>query len=169
LHRYIQGLKNTSMSNKKKRIWIGSSLLILLLFPLFYRIPVIEVAGEHTSFFIKEEAFVLGWIHSIEKEEWFERYQREDGKIILSDTFFKTFGAGTPFQAKKTMTENGFIHMELDMDYEGLNVTISEFVQTTLFIGNREIPLYHHFDQYENVMITTRKLPVWEYIRGDYF
>lgn len=126
-------------------------------------------SGRGYFFFIKEEAFVLGWIHSIEKEEWFERYQRKDEKIILSDTFFKTFGAGTPFQAKKTMTENGFIQMELDIDYEDLNVTISEFVQTTLFIGDREIPLYHHFDQYENVMITTRKLPVWEYIRGDYF
>ncbi len=144
-------------------------LFILLPVLLFYRFPVIEVAGENTSFFIKEDQFVLGWIHSIEKEEWLESYQREDQKIILTDTFFKTYGAGTPFQANKTMTENGFIHMELDIEYEELNVTISEFVQTTLFINGREIPLYQHFDQYENVIITTRKLPVWEYIRGDYF
>lgn len=156
------------MSNKKKRIWIGSTFLIVLSFLLFYRIPVIEVAGDNTSFFINDDEFVLGWIHSIEKEEWFERYQRQDRKILLTETHFKTYGAGTPYQAKETSTENGFINMEVHIDYEELNLTISKYVQTTLFFSGREVPLYRYFDQYENVIMKTRNLPIWEYIRGDF-
>jgi hypothetical protein len=155
------------MSIKKKQIWIGSAFLIVLLFSHFYRIPVVEIAGDHSSFFIKDDQFVLGWIHSIEKEEWFESYQREGQKIILTETHFKTFGAGTPYQAKETTTKNGFIAMEMHIDYEELNITTSEHVQTTLFFSDREVPLHHYFDQYESVIVRTLHLPVWEYIRGD--
>ena len=111
---------------------------------------------------------MLGWIHSIEKEEWFERYQRENEKIVLTDTHFKTFGAGTPYQGLETTTENGFINIKLYMDYEELNLTISKHVQTTLFFSDREVPLYKYFDQYETVMIKTRDLPIWEFLRGDF-
>lgn len=168
MRHYIQELRNTLMSNKRNRIWIGSAFLIVLLFLLFYRVPVMEVAGVKEAFLIKEEQFVLGWIHSIEKEEWFESYQRVDEKIVLTETHFKTFGAGTPYQAKVTATEDGFINMELHIDYQELNLTISENVQTTLFFSDREVPLYHYFEQYESVRIKPRNLSIWDYIRGDF-
>lgn len=156
------------MSSKQKKIWIGSAFLIALPLLLFYRLPVIEIKGENASFFIRDDQFVLGWIHSIEKEEWFETYQRENEKIVLTETEFKTFGAGTPYQGLETTTENGFIKIELLIDYEELYLTISEHVQTTLFFSDRKVPLYEYFDQYESVLIKPKTLPIWEIKRGDF-
>ncbi|WP_230504327.1 DUF1850 domain-containing protein [Sutcliffiella rhizosphaerae] len=155
------------MNNKRTKIWIGSAFLFALPL-LFYRLPIIEIIGEDTSFFIKEEQFVLGWIHSIEKEEWFEHYERYHEKIILTETRFKTFGAGTPYQGIETTTKDGFITMELQMEHEELNLTISKSVQTTLFFDDRQIPLYDYFDQYESVIIKSSKIPIWTYIRGEF-
>ncbi|MCG5102272.1 DUF1850 domain-containing protein [Oceanobacillus alkalisoli] len=155
------------MSNKKK-IWIGSAFFIVLLFLLFLRLPVILIAGGSSAYYLKENEFTLGWIHSIEKEEWFERYKREKQKIILVETYFKTFGAGTPYEAEETTTENGFIHMEMDIAHEELNITVSENVNLTIYAENREIPLHHDFDDHERVVIKTRSLSIWEYIRGEF-
>lgn len=168
MHLCILGLKNTLMSSKRKLLWIGSAFLIALLFLLFYRLPVIEIAGEDASYYIREDAFELGWIHSIEKEEWFERYERKDGFLLLSKTYFKTFGAGTPYGGLTTKTEDGFIQMDLDIEYEELRLTISENVHTTLFFDDREVPLYDYFDQYETVVIKTTHISIWEFKRGDF-
>lgn len=140
----------------------------MLLFLLFIRIPVIELAGNSTTYFIQEEEIVLGWIHSIEKEEWFETYKREKQNLVLTETHFKTYGAGTPYQAVETETEDGFIQMKMDLVYEKLNITVSENVQTTIFFDDREVPLYRYFDQYETVTIKTTNLPIWEYVRGEF-
>ncbi|TSB47475.1 DUF1850 domain-containing protein [Alkalicoccobacillus porphyridii] len=156
------------MSSKKKKIWIGSAFLIALPLLLFYRLPVIEISGEESSYFIREDEFELGWIHSIEKEEWVEHYERQQDILVLTETHFKTFGAGTPYQGEETTTEDGFIRMALNIEHEELNVTISEHVQTTLFILDREVPLYHCFEQYESVTIKARNLALWEYKRGEF-
>ncbi len=119
-------------------------------------------------FFIRDDQFELGWIHSIEKEEWFETYERENEKIVLTETKFKTFGAGTPYEGLETTTEDGFIKIKLNIEYEELNLTISENVQTTLFFSDRDVPLYDYFDQYESVLIEARNISIWEIIRGDF-
>lgn len=156
------------MSSKKRMFWFGSACFIVLLFLLFFRIPVIEVSGETYSYFIKEKEFTLGWIHSIEKEEWFEDYVRNKKNIVLTDTRFKTFGAGTPYEGIETVTDDGFIQMKMDIVYPELNLTISERVETTLFFEDREVPLYQYFEQYENVFFKVQYLPIWKYIRGDF-
>lgn len=155
------------MSNKK-RIWIGSAFLIVLLFLLLLRLPVIELAGDNNSYYLKHNEFTLGWIHSIEKEEWFENYKREKQEIVLLETYFKTFGAGTPYEVEGTTTENGFIHMDMDVAYEELNVTASEYVDLTIYMENREISLHHYFNDHERVLISVRTVPIWEYIRGEF-
>lgn len=156
------------MSNRKKVSAIGSACFVVLLFLLLFRQPVIEVSGETDTYFIKEDEFTLGWIHSIEKEEWYETYKRDKKNIVLTESRFKTFGAGTPYEAKNTITEDGFIIMQVDITHPELNVTISEKVQTTLCLHNRHIQLYQYFDQYENVIFKVRYLPLWKYVRGDF-
>lgn len=155
------------MSSKKKIVSIGSACLIVLLF-LIYPLPVTELTGEKHNYFIKEDEFILSWIHSIEKEEWLETYTINGEKFILTETKFKTFGAGTPYTGKNTSQENGFVKIELNYEYESLNITISENVKTTLFIESRKIPLYEIFAQYETVIIKRRNIPFWKYIRGDF-
>jgi len=56
-----------------KRFMMGSTvLLIVLLVLLLVKVPVTQVSFKEDSFFLKEETFELGWIHSVEKEPWFE-------------------------------------------------------------------------------------------------
>jgi hypothetical protein len=154
--------------SSRKRFWIGSAGLIVLLFLLFFRIPVLEIAGETGSYYLKENEFTLRWIHSIEKEEWLEHYVRNGDALVLTETYFKTFGAGTPYESKATVTKDGFITMQMDMELDMLDLTISERVETTVLSGSQEIPLYEYFGQYEHVTVIPRELPIWEYIRGDF-
>ncbi len=150
----------------KKRIWIGSAFLIVLFFLLLFRLPVIEIKGSDNTYYLKHNAFTLGWIHSIEKEEWFESYQREKQEIVLVETYFKTFGAGTPYEVEKTTTKNGFIRMEMDMTYDELNVTVSKYVDLSIYVDKRKIPLHHYFNNHENIRIKARSVFIWEYMGG---
>ncbi|MCH2558384.1 MAG: DUF1850 domain-containing protein [Alcanivorax sp.] len=57
--------------------------------------------------------FVLRWTHSVEREDWEERFRIEpDGGVTLVATRFKTFGAGVPDQVgTDTRLENGWVVM----------------------------------------------------------
>ncbi len=166
MHHYTQVPKNTLMNNKK---WfIGSAFLLALLFLGFYRLPVFEIKGESHSYYVDKGHFELKWIHSIEKEEWIERYERKNDQLILVDTHFKTFGAGTPYQGLRTSTEGGYIHVELNMAYNELNVTSSQSVQTTIVLEDRDVLLYEYFDDYELITIKAVELPLWKIRKGDF-
>ncbi|MFB4203033.1 hypothetical protein KBTX_03911 [wastewater metagenome] len=56
--------------------------------------------------------FALRWTHSVERENWIERFRLHNGQIMLIGTRFKTFGAGVPAHAgKRTTLENGWVVM----------------------------------------------------------
>lgn len=164
MHRFIRVLNGTTMNSKGKKGWKGSAIFIVLLFLLFFRIPVIEIAGENQTLYIKEKEFKIGWIHSVEKEEWFEIYERRKNELVLTDTYFKTFGAGTPYFEKTVVTENGFVRMKIDQHFPSLTITVSENVKTSVFIEDRQIPLYEYFADYETVTIRIDYLPIWRYM-----
>ncbi len=61
-------------------------------------------------------SFALRWTHSVERENWIERFRLDNGHIVLVSTRFKTFGAGVPAHAgKRTTLENGWVVMS-DID-----------------------------------------------------
>src|SRR5699024_11353970 len=59
-------------------------------------IPVIEIIVDEKTYFVRDTSFTLSWIHSVEKEPWYEIYKRKNSHLILTETYFKTFGAGVP-------------------------------------------------------------------------
>lgn len=147
---------------------MGSTvLLIVLLVLLLVKIPVLQVSFKEDSFFLKEETFELGWIHSVEKEPWFETYERKDDGLLLVRTRFKTFGAGTPSTGEIIPSKDGFVHMKINQKMENLQLSVSENVQTTLYLEGRTIPLYTFVEDYETVEIKAEKLPLWQYLRGE--
>ncbi|MFE7064565.1 DUF1850 domain-containing protein [Sutcliffiella sp. NPDC057660] len=152
----------------RKRFMMGSTvLLIVLLVLLLVKIPVLQVSFKEDSFFLKEETFELGWIHSVEKEPWFETYERKDDGLLLVWTRFKTFGAGTPSTGETIPSKDGFVHMKINQKMESLQLSVSENVQTTLYLEGRTIPLYTFAEDYETVEIKAIKLPLWQYLRGE--
>lgn len=147
---------------------MGSTvLLIVLLVLLLVKIPVLQVSYKEDSFFLKEGTFELGWIHSVEKEPWFETYERKDDGLLLVQTRFKTFGAGTPSTGEIIPSKDGFVHMKINQKMENLQLSVSENVQTTLYLEGRSIPLYTFVEDYETIEIKAIKLPLWQYLRGE--
>ncbi|MCG7345513.1 DUF1850 domain-containing protein [Sporosarcina sp. ACRSL] len=104
----------------------------------------------------------MKWIHSVEKEEWIENYEIKEGNLLLSTTYFKTFGAGVPSSGKLVEHKNGYVGMEIDMVYPILHLAVSENVKSTLVLNDRSIPLYELVDDYETVIISIEPYSVWE-------
>ena len=154
------------MSSKK--IW-GSIAICILLLLFFIRIPTIAFHFQTQTIYTKEKSFDLSWIHSVEKEEWIEHYIIENDQLLLESTRFKTFGAGVPSEAEHVELKNGFVVMTIEHPYEQLNLTISEYVDTTIHLAQQEMKLYKYGEPYETVLIKVEKLSVWRFLRGKFF
>ncbi len=146
--------------------WKWSAGILVLLFFLFFKIPVIQFDFEDEKLYVKEDEFRLKWIHSVEKEEWIELYERSKDKLILTETYFKTFGAGVPSDADVVRTEDGYVMMKIDRNFQEMNLTVSENAQTTVEAGRKEIPLYELTEDYESVRISVQYVHFWEYMGG---
>lgn len=139
---------------------------MVLLFFLLIKLPVISFQADGEQFYLKEEAFELSWIHSVEKEEWREFYERDGQTLILTETHFKTFGAGVPSDGIILPSDDGFVHMRIDRVFEELNLTVSENARTTIRTDSREIPLYLLIDDYETFRISVEYIHLWNYVGG---
>lgn len=141
-------------------------MIVLLLF-LFVKIPVLYVAYEGGGFPLKEDSFEVSWIHSVEKEAWMETYEKNGESLYLVKTKFKTFGAGTPSDGEVIPSNDGFVHMRIDREVESVDLIVSANVETTLTTYSKEYRLYEMVEDYENVSIQIKKLPLWEFLRGE--
>lgn len=119
------------------------------------------------SFYLKNDWFEIGWIHSVEKEPWFETFIRRGNKLYLVETKFKTFGAGTPSAGEVISSDDGFVHMKLDEEVVELNLAVSDNAKTTLYTETSEVKLYERVDDYEVVVITVEKIPLWRLLWGE--
>jgi len=154
--------------NKSKMYVGGGMILFVLLFCLFgVKIPTIEVCYGNQRFFLTSNDFQLGWIHSVEKEPWFETYEIKGGELYLTTTKFKTFGAGVPTENRIIKSNDGFIHMAVDRKMSEVTVTVSENVKTTLYTHENIIPLYQLIDDYETITVRIVKISLWGRIRGE--
>lgn len=101
------------------------------------------------------------WVHSVEKEEWQEFYRRSSGSLLLTYTKFKTFGAGVPSEGKITAQEKGYVMYQVGRQMEEVNLVVSKNVHSTLFIGDKKIPLFAMVKDYEEVTIKPAFRPFW--------
>lgn len=77
---------------------------------------LVVLEGDHVRYAFPAtagSAFTLRWNHSVEQEDWEERFQiQPDGGLMLVETRFKTFGAGVPARVgQHTRLENGWVVM----------------------------------------------------------
>ncbi|RKQ35877.1 DUF1850 domain-containing protein [Oceanobacillus halophilus] len=147
--------------------WKWSAGLIVLLFFLFYKIPVIQLDFGESIYYLKKDNFRLKWIHSVEKEEWIEWYERQGQELLLTKTSFKTFGAGVPSSADEVRTEDGYVTMRVDKSFPEMNLTVSENAHTTIESGGKNLLLYEFTEDYESVLISVQYLHFWEYMGGE--
>lgn len=142
--------------------------MIMLLLAIFaIKIPTIQMTYMDGSFYLTDKSFEIGWIHSVEKEPWYETYGIVNGDLHLTETKFKTFGAGVPSDKEVIRSEDGFIHMSIHEKFEELRLTVSENTKTTLYTEKNTIPLYEFIDNHETVIFRVEKTPLWKIIRGE--
>lgn len=154
--------------NNKKLIRRATIIALLIFFLFFVRIPVIELHTNHDTYFIINKQFTLSWIHSVEKEAWYEVYINKNNKLVLTETYFKTFGAGVPSDQEILDKKDGFIHMKVNRELKELNVIVSENVKTTITAGNKDIELYKIVEPYTEVNISSKKLYLWNLFEGEF-
>lgn len=141
--------------------------MVMLLFVQFYPIHVIQLNANKEKYILKDSVFQIRWIHSVEKELWIEEYEKRDNKLYITQTFFKTYGAGVPANAQETRTVDGYVQMNVEREMPSLDLAVSHNVETTLAINDQMIPLYEMVDDYETVYITVETINVWQYLRGE--
>lgn len=139
---------------------------MVLLFFLLFKLPVVYLDFGDEAYFLTEDEFTLKWIHSVEKEEWLEMYERDGEELLLTETVFKTFGAGVPSDGEIIPSEDGFVHMRIDQHLPEMNLTVSENVQTTILTKEKTIPLYELTGDYEFVAISIKRIHLWQYVGG---
>lgn len=140
--------------------------MLVLLFFLLFRLPVIYFDFGDKAYFLAEDEFTLKWIHSVEKEEWLEMYERDGNRLLLTETVFKTFGAGVPSDGEIISSDDGFVHMRINQHLSEMNLTVSENAQTTILTEDKTIPLYELTEDYEFVAISIQRIHLWQYIGG---
>lgn len=104
----------------------------------------------------------------MEKEPWFEKYELKNNELYLVETWFKTFGAGTPYEGEIIVSDDGFTHMKLNIKMKKLEIIVSENVKSTLHTESTEIPLYKLVDTHETITIESKKIPLLGLLRGDF-
>lgn len=103
---------------------------------------MLVVENDYERLLFKPADFTIGWVHSVEKEPWFERYEVIDMQFHLYETYFKTYGAGVPSDGEVIPSDDGYIHLKIDLYYPEISVAASENVETALYIENNIWTLY---------------------------
>ena len=91
-------------------------LSVIFIFLYLYRISVLEARDFSTHRYLKswimkdDETFTISYTHSVELCPVTETYLIKDREIILTETYFESFGAGLPATTPYTfeMKNNGF-------------------------------------------------------------
>lgn len=136
------------MNNKIKWMFSGSIIAVLLFIFILPR-PVLILAAEgYDDYYLEAETFELHWVHSIEKEEWYEIYEVQDNSLLLTKTYFKTFGAGVPHKSEEPpeLTEDGYVGFTINDTYPDIYMNVSENVKTRIIQDGEVHSLYKIFE-----------------------
>lgn len=141
----------------------------MLLFIFFFRVETLVIeSGIEDDIYLPTKTFELHWTHSIEKEEWYEIYEIKEKDLLLTETYFKTFGAGVPNESdtKAEVTEESFVKYTVNDRYPELYLNVSDNVKTTIIQGEKEILLYEIYEPYTAVEISVKYIPLFKRILG---
>lgn len=140
-------------------------LVLTLMLPLlFFPLSLTQVSWQDQIHYLNEDSFSIQWIHSVEKEEWMEAYTQTDSSLMLEKTRFKTYGAGVPVTGPATLTEDGYIEMQVQRKMEEIRLVVSPLIQSTLTTPSGRTNLYELADPYEEVLIQPVRVPFYSYV-----
>lgn len=147
---------------------MGSMLVVLLFIFLVPQKKIVIDSESGEDLYLPPETFEIHWIHSIEKEEWFEVYDIENESFILTESHFKTFGAGVPSDSDKPveMTADGFVKYTINDEYRNIYLNVSDNVETKIVQQDKEILLYELYEPYTAVEIKVEYISLLKELTG---
>ena len=165
---FIRERSASMMNSKIKWIVSGSIVTVLLLFLIWPKSALVIEAEGYAPVFLEAGTFELHWIHSIEHEEWYEIYEIQGDHLLLTETYFKTFGAGVPSDSEEPpeITEDGFVKFTVDDVYPELYMNVSENVETKIIQNDQEHLLYEMFESNTSVKISIENRPLFLQLTG---
>lgn len=104
-----------------------------------------------------EPDFQLRWIHSVEKQWWEEQYSRQRDELLLTNTYFQAFGAGTPStEALSSIQKSGYIGYQINESLPNLNWVVSRLTQGELNYADHRLLIHQWVPDYSEVKITPK-------------
>ncbi|WP_167320791.1 DUF1850 domain-containing protein [Psychrobacter lutiphocae] len=135
----------------------------------------IVIVFEQKSCLLDGTGFELQWMHSVERQQWVEVYELYNDRLLLTDTYFETFGAGVPsvsvsgssigeraHQSHLDKKYSGYIHYQVNQQLPYLNWMVSSNIKATIVNQNHVLPIYQWVSGgYTNIYIAPRKMTIW--------
>ena len=169
------------------RAWTISSAVLLIaldvfmLWAVFARQPVIEVrvggsdrvnrsddSSEKLCYFT-EANFQLRWIHSVEKQWWEEQYRRDNEGLLLTNTYFQAFGAGTPSTETLAVVQKpGYVGYQINERLPNLNWVVSRLTQGEIDYADHRILIHQWVPDYSEITITPQKYNLMDRLNKDF-
>lgn len=147
---------------------LSFALLVLSLVQLH----VLAVRSQHDgravylSTIKQGEHFSVEWMHSVELQPWRETFKYTPEGIILTETLFKSFGAGVPsYGGREYLLEGGFIVFRgMDIKMESIPYGISSFAKHRLVFRSSTVPLYRLVEDGTFVNISVERKDLLNYL-----
>lgn len=147
--------------------------LLLIIFLLVFFLPVkVLLATDYKtdkyikSWRIKEDRFSIIYTHSVELTEVIETYAIEGDKIILEESYFKSYGAGLPATTPYSfeITHRGFRIYDINQVMTNLIYRTGERANHRLILGNNEYRFLDFSKPRSGIKFSIKKLPLGIYI-----
>lgn len=142
---------------------IISILILVLLYPGFFIvIQTTETLSLH--YLLPGEKFTITYIHSVEKTPVDEIYRMIPyGKLEMTETRFKSYGAGLPLETKNFSSIDGmFVIKDMDIVVPIVNIRVARTPGQT--INLREKRYYLQQLSPPGTLVTIRPISLLEYL-----
>ncbi len=175
----------SKLLNKPFRVLSSATLLValsaFLLFTFISKQQVTEVSiGESERFrnsnspetvvcYFVEPEFQLRWIHSVEKQWWEEHYNRQDNELLLTNTYFQAFGAGTPStETFAPIQKPGYVGYQINEHLPSLSWVVSRLTQGELDYADHKLMIHKWVPDYSEVTITPKTYYLMDRLKKDF-
>lgn len=143
-----------------KKIGILCILFILLFSKKFLsdeKVLVVEDVDQNImkEFWLPDETFTLGYIHSVLLTPAEEYFRIEDGnQLMLYKTIYESFGVGLPYSQKqwKFDIENGKFILNIERSFDSIPVRVSPIPKHWLSIGKDRYELMDLVEKPEDLV-----------------
>lgn len=170
--------RNTSMkwelaiSPRGGKILVSFLLFLTLIFFFSSKVDGLLLSDEEDELaFFSTKSFSVIYTHSVERTEVVENYRLDQGKLILTDTWFSSYGAGLPATTEYDfeITEDGFHIYNINKIFEEVIYRSGKkLANHRLLIGDLEYKLEDFNSPGQVIIFSVIKLPRWKIYLGGY-